>query len=89
MTTPRDIDALWPDNTVDTGCAAGFDVLHSYVEEELAGIDPANSQPGLGAHTSTAARPARNDSRPLTDPATGAETTVVRTNLYELSIDAA
>ncbi len=50
MTTPRDIDALLPDNTVDTGCAAGFDVLHSYVEEELAGIDPASSQPGLAAH---------------------------------------
>ncbi len=30
----------------------------------------------------------RNDSRPVTDPAIGAETTVVRTNLYELSIDA-
>ncbi len=31
----------------------------------------------------------RNDSGPVTDRAIGAETTVVRTNLYELSIDAA
>ncbi len=30
-----------------------------------------------------------NDSGPVTDPAAGAETTVVRSNLYELSIDAA
>jgi len=50
MKTPRDIEALLPDNTVDAGCAASFDVLHSYVEEELSGIDPADSQPGLAAH---------------------------------------
>ncbi len=31
----------------------------------------------------------RNESGPVTEPATGAETTVVRSNLYELSIDAA
>jgi len=30
-----------------------------------------------------------NVSGPVTDPATGAETIVLRTNLYELSIDAA
>ena len=30
-----------------------------------------------------------NESGPITDPPAGAETTVVRTNLYELSIDAA
>jgi len=30
-----------------------------------------------------------DDSGPVTDPAAGAETTVLRTNLYELSIDAA
>jgi len=30
-----------------------------------------------------------NDSGPITDPPAGAETTVVRTNLYEMSIDAA
>ena len=30
-----------------------------------------------------------DDSGPVTDPSAGAETTVVRTNLYELSIDAA
>ena len=31
----------------------------------------------------------RNESGPVTDLAAGAETTVVRSNLYELSIDAA
>ena len=30
-----------------------------------------------------------DDSGPVTDPSAGAETTVVRTNLYEMSIDAA
>ena len=32
---------------------------------------------------------ALNDSGPVTDPPTGAETVVVRSNLYELAIDAA
>ena len=50
MRTSRDIDALLVDNTVDSGCAAGFDVLHSYVEQELSGGDPAGAQPGLAAH---------------------------------------
>ena len=68
MKTPRDIDALLPDNTVDAGCAAGFDVLHCYVEEELSGGDPATSQPGLAAHISSC--PAcREDYRGLRDAA--------------------
>ncbi len=50
MTTPRDIEALLPDSTVDSGCAAGFEVLHSFVEAELSGADAAASQPGLAAH---------------------------------------
>ena len=41
MKTPRDIDALLPDNSVDSGCAAGFEVLHQYVDDELSGGDPA------------------------------------------------
>ena len=53
MKTPRDIDALLPDNTVDAGCAAGFEVLHQYVDDELSGSDPASSQPGLAAHISS------------------------------------
>ncbi len=50
MRTPRDIEALLSESTVDSGCAAGFDVLHSFVEEELTGKDPTGSQPGLAAH---------------------------------------
>lgn len=34
----------------DAGCAAGFEVLHRYVESELAGGDPARELPGLAAH---------------------------------------
>lgn len=36
--------------SVDAGCAAGFEVLHRYVEEELAGGEAARSHPGLAAH---------------------------------------
>ena len=68
MRTPRDIDALLPDNAVDAGCAAGFEVLHSYVDEELSGGDPATSQPGVAAHISSC--PAcREDYRGLRDAA--------------------
>ena len=68
MKTPRDIDALLPDNSVDAGCAAGFEVLHQYVEDELSGGDPASSQPGLAAHISSC--PAcREDYRGLRDAA--------------------
>ena len=68
MKTPRDIDALLPDNSVDAGCAAGFEVLHQYVDDELSGGDPATSQPGLAAHISRC--PAcREDYRGLRDAA--------------------
>ena len=68
MKTPRDIDALLPDNSVDAGCAAGFEVLHQYVDDELSGGDPATSQPGLAAHISSC--PAcREDYRGLRDAA--------------------
>ena len=68
MSTPRDIDALLPDNAVDAGCAAGFEVLHSYVDGELSGGDPATSQPGVEAHISSC--PAcREDYRGLRDAA--------------------
>jgi predicted anti-sigma-YlaC factor YlaD len=36
--------------SVDAGCAAGFEVLHRYVEEELSGGEAARSHPGLAAH---------------------------------------
>ena len=67
MKTPRDIDALLPDNSVDAGCAAGFEVLHSY-EQELSGGDPADSQPGVAAHISSC-RACREDYRGLRDAA--------------------
>lgn len=50
MTADRDLDELLTAETVDAGCAAGFEVLHRYVEEEIDGGQPANSQPGLAAH---------------------------------------
>jgi predicted anti-sigma-YlaC factor YlaD len=50
MNKPTDIDALLAADAVDAGCAAGFEVLHRYVEAELAGLDPARQQPGLAAH---------------------------------------
>ena len=68
MRTPRDIDALLPDNSVDAGCAAGFEVLHQYVDDELSGGDPASSQPGLAAHISSCTA-CREDYRGLRDAA--------------------
>jgi anti-sigma factor RsiW len=50
MSTDRDLDALLPVDPVDAGCAAGFDVLHRYVDEEASGGNPAEAQPGLAAH---------------------------------------
>jgi predicted anti-sigma-YlaC factor YlaD len=45
-----DLDAMLRAESVDAGCAAGFEVLHRYVEEELAGGQAAQSHPGLAAH---------------------------------------
>lgn len=50
MSTERDVDALLASDAVDAGCSAGFEVLHQYVEEELAGGQPARRHPGLAAH---------------------------------------
>ena len=50
MTEPRDIDHLLAIDVVDAGCAAGFEILHVYVESELAGGDPAREFSGLAAH---------------------------------------
>ena len=44
------MDALLVADSVDAGCAAGFEVLHRYVDEELAGGQPALTHPGLAAH---------------------------------------
>ena len=38
------------DDAPDIGCAAGFEVLHRYVESGLDGGDPAGEFPGLATH---------------------------------------
>jgi hypothetical protein len=50
MSDPRDIDRLLATSALDAGCAAGFAMLHLYVELELGGGDPARQFPGLSAH---------------------------------------
>ena len=35
---------------MDAGCAAGFEVLHRYVEEEIEGVQPGGWHAGLEAH---------------------------------------
>ena len=50
MNGDRDMDALLAAESIDAGCAAGFEVLHRYVEEQLAGGQPARTHPGLAAH---------------------------------------
>ncbi len=50
MNEGRDLDAMLSAEPLDAGCAAGFEVLHRYVEEELTGGNAAASHPGLAAH---------------------------------------
>jgi len=50
MNSERGLDELLAAEPVDAGCAAGFEVLHEYVEEELEGGEPARTHPGLAAH---------------------------------------
>ena len=50
MTVEPDIFELLNAETVDSGCSAGFEVLHQYVESELNGGDPEREHPGLAAH---------------------------------------
>ena len=50
MNETPDMDALLAADAVDAGCAAGFEVLHRYVDEELAGGQPARTHPGMAAH---------------------------------------
>jgi hypothetical protein len=45
-----DLFADLDDASPDTGCAAGFEILHRYVESALAGDDPARHFPGLAMH---------------------------------------
>lgn len=50
MNSHRDIDELLAADNLDAGCSASFEVLHQYVDAELAGVDPERSLPGLAAH---------------------------------------
>ncbi len=68
MSIDPELDNLLPTDDVDSGCAAGFEVLHRYVEEELSGGQPSRSQPGMAAHLRNC--PAcREDYRGLLDAA--------------------
>lgn len=53
MNEQPDIDELVAVDSVDAGCAASFEVLHEYVETELAGGDPAQQLPGVASHLRT------------------------------------
>jgi hypothetical protein len=56
MTRARSLDDLLGGDgeeraaDIDAGCAAGFEVLHQYVETTLAGGQAARELPGVAAH---------------------------------------
>ena len=68
MNDDRQLDDLLRADDLDAGCAAGFEVLHEYVESELSGGDPARELPGLAAHL-LACPACREDYRGLRDAA--------------------
>ena len=69
MNTERKILENLEADTVDAGCAAGFEVLHQYVESMLSGGDPERDLPALAAHLRNC--PAcRDDYEGLVDAAT-------------------
>lgn len=50
MADRRDLDELLRARDGDAGCAVSADILHAYVELELAGDDPARVYPGTAIH---------------------------------------
>ena len=50
MTDLRDLDELLPASDGDAGCTVSAEILHAYVELELAGGDPARLYPGTAVH---------------------------------------
>ena len=50
MTDLRDLDELLRAEDGDGGCTPGAEILHAYVELELAGEDPARVYPGTAIH---------------------------------------
>lgn len=68
MNEDRQLDDLLRAEDLDAGCAAGFEVLHQYIETELGGGDPGREHPGLAAHL-RACPACREDYRGLRDAA--------------------
>ncbi len=68
MNDDRQLEDLLRADDLDAGCAAGFEVLHQYIETELAGGDPGREHPGLAAHL-LACPACREDYRGLRDAA--------------------
>ena len=50
MKEAQEIELLLSAETIDAGCAASFEVLHRFVESELASGDPEGDFPGLATH---------------------------------------
>lgn len=50
MNIEPDIFESLGDDAPDIGCAAGFELLHRYVDSGLDGGDPAAEFPGLATH---------------------------------------
>jgi hypothetical protein len=50
MSDLRNLDDLLRALDGDAGCAAGAEILHAYVELELAGGDPVHVYPGAAIH---------------------------------------
>jgi hypothetical protein len=50
MNAERNLPDLLAAERADTGCAAGFEILHQYVEREVHGGDAEREFPALAAH---------------------------------------
>ena len=50
MNIDPDLFADLDDTSPDVGCAAGFEILHRFVETGLAGGDAVHEFPGLATH---------------------------------------
>jgi len=53
MKAEHELEVLLQPPSVDVGCSAGFELLHRYVEEELAGGQADVAYPGVAAHLKT------------------------------------
>ena len=53
MSAEDEVEVLFETSAADVGCSAGFELLHRYVDEELAGGTPDVVFPGVAAHLRT------------------------------------